>query len=105
MACAERSELVVLSHDVLHLLDGGGVEHVPRAVAEVARPVRKRRRGRGVTRECDTTSQALRRIQKACRSMFDLAGSGGRKSVTAARNETASPVQSAATEELRVRCH
>ena len=61
MACAERSELVVLSHDLLHLLDGGGVEHVPRAVAQVAGPVRERR------------------IQKARRSMFDLAGSGGRK--------------------------
>src|SRR5712671_763728 len=47
MAGAERSEIVVLAHDLLHLLDGRGVEHVPRAVADVARPVRERRRGRG----------------------------------------------------------
>src|SRR2546423_6082414 len=72
MACAERSELVVLSHELLHLLDGRGVEHVARAVADVARPVRERRRGRGSrgrrtrggTRECDTTGQARRRIQR-----------------------------------------
>jgi hypothetical protein len=44
MACAERSKLVVLSDDLLHLLDGRGVEHVSRAVADVARPVRERRR-------------------------------------------------------------
>src|SRR3954469_24430017 len=46
MACAERSELVVLSHDLLHLLDRLWVEDVPRAVADVARPVRERRRWR-----------------------------------------------------------
>ena len=65
MACAERSELVVLSHDLLHLLDGRGVEHVPRDVADVARSVRGRHRGR--------------RIQKRSRSMFDLTGRGGKK--------------------------
>ena len=61
MARAERLELVVLSHDLLDLLDGGGVEDVPRAVADVAGPVGERS------------------IQGARRSMFDLAGSGGRK--------------------------
>src|SRR6476646_2550980 len=64
MACAERSELVVLSHDLLHFLDGRGVAQVPRAVADVPRPVREGGRGRGGTRECDTTGQARRRIQK-----------------------------------------